>query len=238
MLATLKTGETRVSWTLRGALIAGAVAVLALPLVYLGATSGLVAGDAAPSAQEFFPVPTESEKRILDELEKPTTMDFIETPLYDVVAHLKELHTLEIQLDRSAMVDAGADPEALMTSHVKGIKLRSALQLLLRPMDLVHVIRDELLLITTKDVADSELRTRTYPVGDLIDGKDDEAFDNLTKAITTTVRKDSWEDTGGLGTVTAVPKSMSLVISQTVDVHDDVLTLLRALRAARQAASP
>ena len=226
MLGTLKTGETRVSWTLRAVLIAGAVAVLALPLVYFGATSGLVADDAVASppvqpAHEFYPVPTEVEKRILAALKEPTEIEFIETPLSEVVDYLQARHKIQIQMDRTAMADAGADPEGIITLSVKDVRLESALRLLLRPMDQVCLIKDEVLLITTKDVADNELLTRTYPVGDLIDGKDDKAFENLKKAIITTVRKDSWEDTGGMGTVTPVPKSRSVVISQTRDVHDE-----------------
>ena len=66
-------------------------------------------------------------------------------------------------------------------------------------------------------------------LGHLIEDKD---YDTLVETITTTVKPQSWDEVGGPGSVSEVPKSKCLVISQTRDVHDEVLTLLRALRAA------
>jgi hypothetical protein len=70
-------------------------------------------------------------------------------------------------------------------------------------------------------------------VGDLAGDND---YELLKKTITTAVRPDAWEvPAGGPGTISPVPKSRSLVISQSREVHDEILELLRALRAARDA---
>ncbi len=109
-----------------------------------------------------------AEKKISEQLGEPTTMEFIETPLQDAVDYLKDLHGIEIQLDSKALEEAGMGADTPVTRTLKGITLRSALHLLLDTYDLTYVIKDEVLLITTTDVASQELVTKAYPVADLV----------------------------------------------------------------------
>ena len=109
-----------------------------------------------------------AEAKINKELGEPTTMEFIETPLADAVDYLKDLHGIEIQLDTKALEEAGIGSDTPVTRTLKGISLRSALRLMLGAMDLTYVIKDEVLLITTTDVASQELVTKAYPVADLV----------------------------------------------------------------------
>ncbi len=104
--------------------------------------------------------------------------------------------------------------------------------MLLSRKDLVFLIRDEVLQITTKQVVDAALATRTYPVADLTPG---DKYDSLIDAITTNVAPTTWSEVGGPGSLSPVKAARSLVVSQTQDVQDQVLQLLRSLRAARKA---
>jgi len=108
------------------------------------------------------------EEAILEALEEPTTMEFIETPLDAVIDFLKELHEIEIQIDAKALGDVGINSHTPITRNVQGISLRSALRLMLRELDLTYVIQDEVLLITTVEEAGGQIRTRVYPVADLV----------------------------------------------------------------------
>lgn len=243
MLATLNSTSSRVSWTLRGLIAAGGLAVLALPVVYFSSTGGLLADDADPTkpkaaataakepAIEFLPAPSPAEEKILAALEEPTAMEFAETPLQTVVHILSDYHGIQIQLDDRSLEDAAIGADTPMDCSVNGVKLKSGLRLLLRNKGLAFIILDEVLLITTPERAATELLTRTYPVGDLIE---DEDYDALIETITTTVKPQSWDEVGGAGSVSEVPISKCLVISQTRELHDEVLELLRALRAARK----
>ena len=85
-----------------------------------------------------------------------------------MIDFLKDLHNIEIQIDNKALEDAGAGTDTPVTKNLRGISLRSALRLMLGPMDLAYVIKDEVLLITTKEKADAELVTKVYPVADLV----------------------------------------------------------------------
>ena len=69
-----------------------------------------------------------AEKKITDELHSPTTLEFIETPLADVVDYLKDLHNIEIQIDNKALEDVGGSTDTPITRNLKGISLRSALR--------------------------------------------------------------------------------------------------------------
>ncbi len=216
---------------------------LAVPFAYLSRSTAVQADDPKPAAQtaaqvepliEFLPLPTADEKRIATELEQPTTMDFHETPLQDVVDYLKDLHAIEIQIDHKALTDAGIDPESPATQSLKGVSLRSALHLLLASLELTTIIQDEVLLITSAEKASCMLVTRTYPVGDLVADGD---HADLTDALTGTIKPQTWEEEGGSGRVVPVKSSKSLVISQTQELHDEVLQLLRSLRTARKHAA-
>lgn len=108
-----------------------------------------------------------AERRISEQLTKTTQLDFLDTPLSDVIDTLKDMHGIEIQLDQRALQDVGIATDTPVTMRLQGVTLRSALRLMLRPLDLTYVIQDEVLLITTPEEAENRLITKVYPVADL-----------------------------------------------------------------------
>jgi len=109
-----------------------------------------------------------AEKKISEALKSPTQLEFIETPLSDVVSYLKDYHDIEIQLDKKALDDGGVATDTPVSKNLKGISLRSALRLTLRELNLTYVIQDEVLLITTPEEAEQRLTVKVYPVADLV----------------------------------------------------------------------
>ena len=65
----------------------------------------------APTRRPCFPGATTqpAERKIREALNQPTQIEFVETPLKDVIDYLKDLHHIEIQLDTSALKEAGVD---------------------------------------------------------------------------------------------------------------------------------
>jgi tetratricopeptide (TPR) repeat protein len=112
--------------------------------------------------------PGSAEAKILHELDQPTEMDFVETPLKDVVEALKIRHNIEIQLDAKALTDAGVNADTPITRTLKGISLKSALRLMLQEHELNFIIDHEVLLITTDAKAKEHVVTKVYPVADLV----------------------------------------------------------------------
>jgi hypothetical protein len=112
--------------------------------------------------------PGSAEAKILKALDEPTEMDFVATPLKDVVEALKIRHGIEIQLDTKALTEASITPDTEVTRQLKGISLKSALRLMLQDMDCNYIIDHEVLLITTEAKAKEKVVTKVYPVADLV----------------------------------------------------------------------
>ena len=115
--------------------------------------------------------PGSAEQKIYDALDKPleSPIDHEETPLGDVVQQLRDLAGIPIQLDQKALEEAGIAPDTPVTGKLgAGISLRSALRLLLGNVDLTYLIKNEVLLVTTKEKAETNLVVKVYPVADLV----------------------------------------------------------------------
>jgi len=110
----------------------------------------------------------EAETKILDELEKRTEVQYLDTQLGDVVSDLELRHKINIELDLAALTADGKGSETLINKSLKDLTLKSALRLILDEQALTYVIENEVLMITTKTAAETKTPTRVYPVADLV----------------------------------------------------------------------
>ena len=110
-----------------------------------------------------------AEKKIFDALDKKVeSFEFTETPIRDVIAQIEDAQGIPVEIDMKALEDAGFDLETPLTKSISGISLRSALRLLLGDLDLAYIIKDEVMLITTKEKAAEHIVIKVYPVADLV----------------------------------------------------------------------
>ena len=109
-----------------------------------------------------------AERRITAALDDQTTINFADTPLTDVVDYLSRTHEIPIILDVVAIEEAGLLVDEPVNLVLAGITLQSALKIMLAEFELTYVIEDEVMKITTVEVAAEKLSTRVYPVGDLV----------------------------------------------------------------------
>ena len=109
-----------------------------------------------------------AEKKISSALDDQTTFNFIDTPLVDAIQFIAQQHELPIIMEQLALDDAGIPSDEPMNLVLSGITLRSGLKILLKDLNLTYVIEDEVMKITTVDLANERLSTRVYPVGDLV----------------------------------------------------------------------
>jgi hypothetical protein len=147
-------------------------------------------------------------------------------------------HPFDIQLDTKSMEDAGIAKDAPVTMNLKGITLRSALNLLLRPLKLTWTIQDEVLLITTPEEAENRLATKVLDVADLVECRDSKGelwddYDLLIELIKSTVKPTTWDDVGGPGSICPADlgSAKALVICQTYQVHGEIAEVLAKIRA-------
>lgn len=176
---------------------------------------------------------------IRQKLEEPTALDFAEQPLADVIEFLKQKHDIEIQLDNKALTDAGVGNDTPITRTLSGLTLKTVLKLILDELDLTYVVRNEVLVVTSKTEAESMLVVKIYPVFDLVVRPLDASprlpgmdFTALAKSIMGQVAPTTWHAVGGPGEIKEFVNSGALVISQTTAAHEEIAAYLRALRQA------
>ena len=257
------------------------------------------AGDAEPERHP-------SEIEIDQKLSTPISLKFKDAPLSEVVGFMKKVADINIYLDPQGLAEEGVHPSTVITIDLsQEISLRSALNLILGPLHLDYVIKNEVLKITSEQLRDRIVYSKTYNVADLVipipnapqhnqmglpdslargyqrtnqnlalatgfepptvsvashtgipglpttstpaentlaqtsggfssagksGGASQADFDSLIDLITKTIEPDSWEDVGGEGAVAPFETNLSLVISQTQEVHEKIADLLDQLR--------
>jgi hypothetical protein len=256
MLPFTKKSTPQLSRRVAAVLIAVTVCAVAVPTVYLSDAPQANADETSPAAPapvasesatyvdgetavEFLPAPSPQEKRIMVLLDTPRDWNLSHQSFDGLVKAVGD----EARVTIFNVAEIGNDTSDRI---LYGISLRA----LLRLLDLDHAIRDGVLFIDrNRDVAEAEADafTRTYPVADLLPPREQnetlqspkafyESLLTLQETLTATIDTKSWKENGGFATISIVPTSACLVITQTPSGHEHVLTLLRSLRAAKRIA--
>jgi general secretion pathway protein D len=263
---------------------------------------------------------TEREIDIQKKLKTPVSLAFKDAPLSKVVETLSQYADVNIYLDPQGLNEEGITTDTPVTINVKSeIMLKSALNLILNPLHLSYVVKNEVLNITSERMKDGEIYHRTYNVADLVipipnfvpipmgfdaayqnamsavgygggaagfsptnsplavvangDGKGQRGlvnpklmaqlanqsglgggnmpggapgpigfgpgglgggtqadFDSLIELITKTIKPTTWDEVGGPGSIQPFETNLSIVVSQTQEVHEQIVDLLGQLR--------
>jgi hypothetical protein len=94
--------------------------------------------------------------------------------------------------------------------------------------DLTYVVKNDVLLITTREEAESTLETHIYDLSKL---SKDISAEELVEVVPQVVVVDSWQENGtGDGTIKPLGQQM-IVVNQTHEVHEAILALLEQMQA-------
>ncbi|MCE5304049.1 MAG: hypothetical protein LLF97_13205 [Planctomycetaceae bacterium] len=263
---------------------------------------------------------SERDLEIEKKLRTPVSLQFTNAPLSKVLENLAKLAEVNLHLDPQGLLEEGVTSDTPVTIELRNeIMLKSALHLILEPLHLSYVVKDEVLKITSESMRDGQVYCVTYNVADLVipipnfvptnkmglegaysnamanvnpwagtggfpfgassqstpmsvvsregasgipgnstllaqltgsGGKESSLhagrtsgqgpgglgggaqpdFDALIDLITTVVKPTSWDAVGGPGSINKHEPNLSLVISQTQEVHEDIADLLTQLR--------
>ncbi|MEM1063162.1 MAG: hypothetical protein AAGJ97_12620, partial [Planctomycetota bacterium] len=113
-------------------------------------------------------VRTEAEEQINRSMTRQVSLDFENAPLKSVIDHLALLADSNIVIDQVGLADAGVTTDTPVSINVEGIQLKSALNIILRPLQLGTMVEDEVLKVTSRQRQEGRLVTVTYPVADLV----------------------------------------------------------------------
>lgn len=107
-------------------------------------------------------------QRVQAALDEVTTQTFVEIPLSDAIHQISEAHDIPIVIDTRALEDIGLMADDAVNVSLKNVSLRSLLRLMLNEfVDLTYMIKDDVIYITTTEVAERNLVNKVYPIGDL-----------------------------------------------------------------------
>ncbi len=154
---------------------------------------------------------------------------FAEVPFSKVCEALGDSSGLNVFVDHRALDEVGIPGDVPITMRIADVELRSALGLLLDPLDLAYHFVDGVLVITTLEEAEYRLSVRVYPVGDLVAQRD---YDHLMAMIASTIAPETWDGVGGPGSMAPVSSGAleALVVAQAHPIHDRIAALLADLR--------
>ena len=133
------------------------------------ATTVVVASPAILSSENPAPKAVKpnvsAEARIERALEQDAEFEFLDTPLNDVAKFIADRYEINVVVDRKALKAA----DTSVTIKLRNVSLRSALELMLRPLHLDWTIRSEHLLLTTVWEAESEYVVKIHDVTELVE---------------------------------------------------------------------
>ena len=174
-----------------------------------------------------------------------TGFDYRDTAVQQILDDLSGWSQINIDPDLPALKDRIADLSKPVTLKLDGGSLSAALSLVLHPAGLTYQVKNDALVITTKEKELAQLERRVFPVSDLI-GADSNNLTNFLSMLTEnkkespeatliqfiqdTVEPQSWSKSGGLARIEYFPLGKAVVVSQTPDNQEKVQKLLNAVR--------
>ncbi|MEX0704605.1 MAG: hypothetical protein WD069_21070 [Planctomycetales bacterium] len=125
------------------------------------------AGEPVAVKKDRSPDESPSEVRIRQALRETTEIAFADTPLEVAMQVMADLHDIPVIIDGRALEEAGIQPDVPVNLVLGGVKLESALEIILRPLNLDWVVRDEVLQITSAKVGAATLVSQPYSIAGL-----------------------------------------------------------------------
>lgn len=171
-------------------------------------------------------------ERTLREL---TEVSFTDNALPDALKYLSDLHRVEINLDKTALMEEGISPDQPISLVISGISVRSALNLILKPLGLDYYVDDSRLNVTTGSSAQHTLTTRLYRVQDLVDpGTSNDDYKRLVDLMRLVTAGWFDEQADNPESISSIADVRSLVIRTNYHVHREIEGILTGLRQAKK----
>ena len=111
---------------------------------------------------------TVKEQAVLAALDRPVALHFKDAPLQSVLEHISQTMGIDVVPDPEGLREVGQDTQSPVTIDVDGIRLKSALNIVLGPMELGYALEDEVLKVTSATRQQGDLKRKVYDVSDLI----------------------------------------------------------------------
>lgn len=177
----------------------------------------------ATSAARPLPLPpavgqSPREREIEAALQKPVQLDVDSLSLAEACDKISKQVGVEIVLQKKALADASIDPAAIVTEKFdKPLPLAVALGFL-DDFGLTYAVRNDVLVVTTPEIADTMTTTRVYGIDDLVRERERFAVKFAAAPDSATVR---------------TPQGWALVHFGSRDSHVGIAEMLAEMRATK-----
>ncbi len=111
---------------------------------------------------------TEAEMRVRRSLSQPVSLHFNNAPLSEVLKYIADTQGINVMVDETGLTEEAVTSSTPISINVDGIQLKSALNLILDPLNLGYTIQNEVLNVTSRMRKQGGLETIVYQVADLI----------------------------------------------------------------------
>ena len=111
---------------------------------------------------------SKTEQEISENLNGTDDFVFFDVPLQEALNQISNKNGIPIYVVEDAMLEAGVDSATPVSIDLKQMTIKTGLRLMLENLGLTYVIKDDVLKITTKELAENEMITLIYPVSDLV----------------------------------------------------------------------
>jgi hypothetical protein len=174
---------------------------------------------------------TKEEKKILEALNTPMTVELENSTLEDVIKYLQDKTGVNIVVPQTILEERNITYKVGVSVNLKNVTLRTILKKTLADVGLVYIVKDNVIQVTTEERAKQTLTTRTYYMGDVLALTDlrmppfarkaqaISTINDMIGIIVSTVEPNSWWVNGGPGRIVFDPTSMTLIVTNTAEVH-------------------
>ena len=178
---------------------------------------------------------TDREKKIIEALDKPVTVNWNGKMLEEALQELSTLIDQNLLLDKKSLTDLGVDLQKNVDLKANRLSARTVLRQILAAQGLTFVVKDETIQVVTVEKARTMLVTRVYYLGDVVRGgafngaaqfgtfldfqQTMQNVDTIIKTITSTIDPLSWKENGGPCSITFHYPSMSIIVRASTEVQ-------------------
>jgi hypothetical protein len=183
--------------------------------------------DATPKSKQTL----EIEQR----LQTPVEVHYQNVPRIKVLDDLTKRTKIPIHLDPKGLAEEGVQlDEPVMLDLTSAISVDSAFRLILRPLHLNYHTKDEVLWISGS-LKNNTVLSNIYHVDDLAPSS--EAMKRLVERIYSEVNPETWEKTGGHGSIIQL-NTYSIRVKNTQEVLENLADFLHAERRLQWKMTP
>ena len=182
------------------------------------------------------PAKVENEDRLRKALEEKMAVNVVQVPLAQVLAMLAKRHSVPIVVDPFALNERQATRAAMaapVSLRMADITLRSALASLLKPLELVAFVQNEVVFVTQPEKL--PLEVVVYWIGDLVSGKEKDGA-ALMARIEAAAKKGRPDVNSGA--CRWFRGNRLLVCLETADAQERIFSLLTAMRSKQKSGRP